>query len=425
MKLDRCLIYALIVSIFLYTPANWAFAKQMNIWGKKVDIGGFIELDKHFALDEEKKGRDNTFVRAQPELKSDISNNIFVLASLDLRFYDFPKAEGRWVEDLEVEYPIDISFWEAYVELNGTLSENIDLKLGKQRIAWGAADKINPTDNLNPDDFSDFFGFEEKIPNWAAKATYYLDDFNLVGVWVPFMEPVLLPRGGATTFFGEDAYSLETPGRQIENGMFAIKLSGFMFNSDFSFSYFRGWDDLPLEIGRDTNDKLIAGFSKLQAVGMDFATEYRSVGYWAEGAVFFPEEIKSKGDTILSNDPYFPLVVGVDYTFKSGIYLNAQYVHGFPTERGRSYLHDYLVMRLEKKFLNDELNISIGGAVETPNLDEAGEKIGAGFFPEIEYSPVDNLTFALGAYILGGKSSTLLGAYKTSDEVYFRMRIDF
>lgn len=425
MRLGKCLIYALTISVFLYILTGLAFAKQMPIGAKEIDIGGFLKLDKHFSLDEGKLHRGNTFVKSRLELKSDISDNTFAFSSLDLRFYHFPKAAGRLVKDLEAGYPIDISLWEAYVELYGVLSENIDLKFGKQRINWGRADKIQPTDNLNPDDFTNFFGFEEKLPNWAAKATYYFGDFNLSGVWVPFMEPVLFPRGGVKTFFAEDAYSLKTPGRQIENGMFALKLSGSAFNGDFSLSYFRGWDDLPVEIGRSADDNLIAGFSKLQVIGMDFATEYRSVGYWAEGAINFAEEVKSEGNTMLSNDPYFAYVLGMDYTFKNGIYLNAQYVHGFPTQRGRGYLSDYLVVRLEKKFLNDELNISISGAVESPDLDEANEKIGVGFFPEVEYSPVDNLTFTLGAYILDGKSSTLLGSYKDSDEVYFKIRIDF
>ena len=39
---------------------------------------------------------------------------------------------------------------EAYVQLYGFLTKNLDVTIGRQLIVWGTADKLNPTDNLNP-----------------------------------------------------------------------------------------------------------------------------------------------------------------------------------------------------------------------------------------------------------------------------------
>ena len=93
--------------------------------------------------------------------------------------------------------------WKAYVSLFGFLFDNLDLKIGKQRISWDTADKLNQTDNLNPKDFSDLNNFAEKIPSWAVKASYDLGDYNLTAVWLLNFEHVLLPRNGTSLFLGD------------------------------------------------------------------------------------------------------------------------------------------------------------------------------------------------------------------------------
>jgi hypothetical protein len=51
--------------------------------------------------------------------------------------------------------PYNFEIREAYVQLYGFPNKNIDIKIGRQRIAWGTADLVNPTDNLNPYDLED------------------------------------------------------------------------------------------------------------------------------------------------------------------------------------------------------------------------------------------------------------------------------
>jgi len=43
------------------------------------------------------------------------------------------------------------------------LTSTLDIRIGRQRIAWGTADKLNPTDNLNPDDLEDIFDFGKHL----------------------------------------------------------------------------------------------------------------------------------------------------------------------------------------------------------------------------------------------------------------------
>ncbi len=72
--------------------------------------------------------------------------------------------------------PYNLEIREAYVELYGFLSKNLDVKIGKQRIAWGTADKLNPTDNLNPYDLEDVLDFGRHRGSFALNLNYYLSN---------------------------------------------------------------------------------------------------------------------------------------------------------------------------------------------------------------------------------------------------------
>lgn len=50
---------------------------------------------------------------------------------------------------------------------------------------------------------------------------------------------------------------VEVPARTLENGMFALKLSDTAFNLDYSLSYFKGFDDIPIQL--DASDGLFDG----------------------------------------------------------------------------------------------------------------------------------------------------------------------
>jgi len=67
---------------------------------------------------------------------------------------------------------------------------------------------------------------------------------------------------------------------------------------------------------------------------MDIAGEILSAGFWAELAYTIPEDMEAFAFNErfpLFEGPYFKYILGLDYTadIGTGIYLNAQYLHGF------------------------------------------------------------------------------------------------
>jgi hypothetical protein len=393
--------------------------------GEGIDFQGFVKFDKRINVSDGVSNGD-TFGKLRLEAKYDLSTDIFSLISAEGRYYDLPMLEDLpFVDTIESDYPLDILLWEAYFEFSQFISENLDLKIGKQRIVWGTADLLNPTDNLNPNDLTDLLDFGAKIPSLALRASYYLGDNTITGVWIPFFEPALFPRGGIASLLGQLPASVDEPARTIENGMFGLKFSGAMFNLDYSLSYFKGFDDIPIPVKVDPLTGLVMGFPEMQVLGLDFAGEFRSVGFWGETALTFPEEIKIGPNVLLSDEPYLKYTIGMDYTFKNGIYLEAQYAHGFFIERGKGNLSHLLLVNIERNFLNDDLTLSLYGGPAVEDLDNLKDSYGTILVPEASYRPYDNLELSMRLYLFDGKSGTLFGNLKNHDQISFEVKRSF
>ena len=430
--------------IFGFWTLALLLAPLANVRAQELRFSGFLQLDKRFNVSGDSIATLDFYNRFRLEMAVGLNEQLYMFSSLDFRFYDLPRASTlAGLENLDQVFPTDLSLWEAYVDIFGFLTPDLDIRAGKQRIAWGTADRLNPTDNLNPDDFSDLVNFTEKIPTWAIKANYYLGDFTLTGVWLPALTPMLLPRSGATLFLSDPAAafqdSLLLPGQELKNSMLAFKLSSRLGIWDYSVSYFYGYDDIPIlrgvnvALSPENSTTLELGFPKMQVIGLDFAAELGGIGVWGEGAVFFPEEVVSQariGDVVyptveLDGKPYFKFTVGGDYTFPGGIYVNAQWMHGFFTERGASELHDYFFLQTEKKLFRDKVKLLLAGGGEVADWSRIGETFGYGVFPEIAYLAIDNLELALGTFIVGGKPATLFGAWKETSQTYLRFKVNF
>ena len=454
------------ISIFLYLPMLLVVSILISprLCIGEVDISGNLKLDKRFLITDSVRIADYPYHELNLKLKLNPSQNLSLHSSLKLRLWDQNLASSSAdLIALSSNYPYELSLWEAYVDLYSFVFNELDLRIGKQRIAWGTADKLNPTDNLNPDDFSDPLNFGEKVPTEAVYATYYItDEYNLDVIWLPLFKPVLLPRGEFPLFgdeptlplpqgtnLTESADHLTFPDRKPENSMYATKFSGTIMNLDFSLSYFRGYDDMPIAnrlvvtpvdtVGNVKLDSYL-GFPKLQAVGFDWAGELYSIGLWGEVTVFLPEEVKMEiempnpadplnpiiqNTTILSDDHYVKFTLGGDYTFKNGIYINTQWMHGFFTERGKDKLEDYCLAGIEKKFMNDEIKLVLTGVLEIKDLENIKENYGTAIIPEVSFAPTDNVNLSLGAFFLNGRLGTLFGTWKDQDQIYLKTEVNF
>lgn len=426
----------------------------------QVEIGGYIRTDNRIRL-----GGEHRFTWNENQLDLNVEASV----SENAQFYGEFMVRGFGLSDAERSselqrkekdrvQPWGMELKEAYIDLYGFITGRLDLRIGRQRIAWGTADKINPTDNLNPDDLEDPLDFGRKLGTNALQATCYIGEYTLTGVYIPVFTPAVLPPPDWSFTSGSapplpPGMSLRRISDQVrlpdrtpqESSMVGLKAAKNFFEYDFSLSYFYGRDDLPIATKVDLTpvDSTIVDvtttlcFPRMQVIGLDMAGAIGDIGIWAEGTVSLPEEVETEviipteggvvtqRMTALKDEAYFKGVIGGDYTFKNGIYINGQYIHGFPMERGRDTLEDYFILAVEKKFLNDELKLRLAGFVEIKDFEEAAESYAAALLPEVSCYPFDSIEIILGSYVIEGKRGTTFGDFKKNDELYLKCKMSF
>ncbi|MFA5194875.1 MAG: hypothetical protein WC401_03650 [Bacteroidales bacterium] len=455
----------------------------------KLSVFGYIQTDDRLKFYGGKLNHQEYRLDVKLEYKPFERGKLF--AEVWLRSYKFPEIYN--ISDLSEKKKVlnfDADIREAYFDIYGLFTKNLDIRIGRQRIAWGTADKLNPTDNLNPYDMEDIWDFGRHLGSNAIKLTYYAGSFTFTGVAIPWFTPAVLPNSEWTAAYmpsfeipeklvdtsfisgvalpiyltpGNISDTLVLPQRTIKHyPSFGLKAQKSIGNFNISLSYSYGRDALPLPTEMSTTltidtfmlapelraDATIdirtkVEFPVMKVIGLDFAGSVKGIGIWGEAACFLPQKNYMKRylhytlygvtiDSVLSdslvldNKPYVKFVVGLDYTFRHGFYLNFQYLHGFVNERGPKELNDYYILAFEWTSDNGKLKIGIlNGGIQVNNYKKINSNFAWIYMPEISYKPMDNAELILGAHLLDGSPTTSFGKVTKNDDIYLKLRYSF
>jgi hypothetical protein len=434
---------------------------------RKLKLSGELLTDERFLLKEH-----NDWVwnenRLTLNLVKNITKNSRFHSEVWLRNIGLPKlTTSSDLYNKGIVDPYNLEIREAYVQINGFLTDKLDVAIGRQRIAWGTGDKLNPTDNLNPYDMEDLLDFGRHRGSDAINLNYYFNNnFSMQGVFIPFFAPANMPigilsdalnpgmelpqgiilRGYADTLLMPH----HSPGQSSVSG---LKFKGFARGVDFSVSYVWGIDGLPFNTrntflpvdtfgGININSQL--SFSRTHIIGADMATSLGGVGFWAEAALFVPEK-----NIVMTNDlsafypispvpvthdslildktkPYLKFIAGVDYFFTDGSYFNFQYLHGFIHERGNKNLNDYFFLQYEKKFFNEKLKIApIGGGFIVSDWKEIKRNYALVYMPQLTYKATENTEITVSTVIFNGKGDSFFANLKDFNMFMFKVKYSF
>lgn len=228
------------------------------------------------------------------------------------------------------------------------IAPGLDIKIGRQIVQWGVADKFNPTNNINPDDLEDRPLFNEPIANQMLVIDYsrWEDKLQLQAIWVPIFYPALLPPSASNAlkdprspvpfarqqqqddltfvqdwldvnraFVPEVFATVKTPQPHVRNSQGAFKIASALGEVDISASYYYGFHDIPLPVEATSETTLPEGtqladlpieervpgccfrsdvtliYPRMHVIGFDFATQIpwlKDMGFWAETGIFVP-----------------------------------------------------------------------------------------------------------------------------------------
>jgi hypothetical protein len=446
---------------------------------------GYMQTDDRLDLND---AREFTWQEYRFDLRSDlkVQRKARFFSEVWVRDIGFPQL--NYYSELQKSssvLPMDLSLRKAYVEIYDAAIPSLDLSIGRQRFVWGTADKINPTDNLNPDDLEDIWDMGRHIGSDGIQAKYYLGKVTLSAVFIPFFRPAVLPAGAAAAAIKPKLPDM--PGMSIhsvidtlifpalkpaESSSGAIKTAIHFTGFDASISYTYCRDDIPVLTGlalvpqaqsrsqadidlRDGTVEIKEArstylFPRLHIAGVDLAGMIGRLGFWGEAAMYLPEkriDMKTSfqgNDTVtqvfqsmhgissslysqqasISGDPYIKFAAGIDCTLPWNMYFNVQYVHGFVHERGDS-LEDYMFFNADWNFFNNKLKISPFGVIlEIKNYGDFANSYAVVDQPQIAWLPVENAEIAVGVRLIDASSGTYFGNFK-NNEAFLRIKYGF
>jgi hypothetical protein len=344
---------------------------------------------------------------------------------------------------------------EAFVDLK---FGRLDVRAGRQIIAWGRADGVNPTDTLSGQDLTLLVpdDVDRRLGTTAVRASYYVGDVSLTGVWLPefrgheFALPAPPP---GVAFVREDD---QWPGDQR-----AVRVEQTGRAVDWSVSYFHGKDMAP-DLGADfaaaglqarsqrQTPRILVSHHRVRVFGADMTANLGRFGLRAEGAFVATED--SHGSDPFIKNPFVFVVAGTDRTWGGLLNLNVQYLCRYLLDNPEPGLTSTIhqgggtaadgefgsIVATQQAILNTQTRRTQHGASfriaykwlhETLEAELAaatyGAPQGATVRPKVVYAVTDDWKVIAGAEIFRGETASLFGLLRANSGGYLEARWSF
>jgi hypothetical protein len=327
---------------------------------------------------------------------------------------------------------------EAYVRIHFSRA---DLSLGKQIVAWGRADGLNPTDNLTPRDYTVMLPFEDDQRFGTPSAKLHLlltQEHTLTLFAAPFFEPsrIPLPSGGL------DLTEIR-PATTPSNTAVGVKLDKAGEGFDWSVSYFRGFALLPglrPALDATANDPAVElHYDRITVFGADFARNFGRFGF--RGEMAYVDTADDSGTNPAIRNPFLHSIVGVDRTFYDNLNVNLQFFqrrvinHRDPGAFTDALMANVATLntlinaqedpvsngisfRISNQWLNDTLEAEIFAAINVTRDNSF-------LRPLITYAFSDHWKGTLGAELYFGDADTQYGSQKENRGAFLELRYGF
>lgn len=325
-------------------------------------FSGWISSDMRFRVLGEERAPPNPVPSQWSILKNGFSRNENrIRAALNLRIGDkirgvadtelllFGFSDLSDIDSTTLRNRVDPYYLEvhaAFIDINnlfGDVIPRFDLRIGRQTVPWGAADKFNPISNLNTLDLSDPLQFGRALANNMIRADWNpIGDLTFTAVLVPVFRPAQLPRTAPVALLDplrpapvsnqgirsalDDERAIYVPlydpvtgtylpsGRTLtitadvlapeitaSNMQFGFRATTKVKEQDIGISYYHGRFGIPVpawSISTGTLDnnltQTLLVYPKMDVLGLEMAGSIErlgGLGYWAEAAVIFPGEV--------------------------------------------------------------------------------------------------------------------------------------
>ena len=312
----------------------------------------------------------------------------------------------------------------------------LELRAGRQVIAWGRADGINPTDNLTGQDLTLLApeDSDRRLGATAVRASYYVGDLSATVIWLPEFRGhrVPLPLHVGSAMPPAERWALQPLALRLEQTGRAV---------DWSISAFRGRDLSP-DLGvREDGGTLRPSVTHhtVRVIGADAAGNVGRYALRAEAAYMDTDD--GRGVEPFTKNPFFDLVAGGDRTFHERLNVNAQYLFRYvtrftgATDPGGEIAR--VVAAEQASFSGQNRRTRHGASIRVSNqwLHDTveGEVAAAGYVaphgltlrPKVTYAVTDRFKVLAGGELYRGEASSLFGILGENSGGYLEARWSF
>lgn len=314
-----------------------------------------------------------------------------------------------------------------------------DFRLGKQHVVWGEMVGLFFADVVSARDMREFILPEfdmMRIPQWAARAEYFNDDFHAEFLWIPvasydkigkpgaeFFPYQVVPPGASVIYRNEDR-----PARSIGNSNYGIRLStlkagwdisGFAYSSmDVSPTFYRDALSIPgTYIYQARHDRIHQYGGTVAKDFGDIVLKGEMV--YTRGRQF--AVLRASDDNGVVPQNTLDWALGLDFNLPADTRFNAQLFQ-------RQYdSHDPdLIADKRENGISLLLNHKFGDKLEAQALWISSlNRTDWLFRPRVTWNFERNWRLAVGADIFKGPPLGLFGRYDGQDRVYSEVRYSF
>ncbi len=317
---------------------------------------------------------------------------------------------------------------------------NWEFRLGRQHVVWGEVVGLFFADVVSAKDMREFIlpDFDVlRIPQWAARAEYFKDDFHAELLWIPvatynetgkpganFFPALPTPPGIASQFKNEIR-----PTRNLNNTNYGLRLSTLKNGWDVSGFYYSSVDAAPtfyrsIVTAPQTTFVYEARHDRIDQIGGTFAKDFGSFvlkgeGVYTHGRQFNVTSVTDTDGVVPQNT--LDWVAGLDFPLPADTRFNVQFY-----QRAFFNHNPNIIPSKHENGFSLLLNGKLTNHIEAQALWIASlNRTDWLLRPSLTWAVEKNLRLRLGLDIFKGQALGLFGQYNNQDRAYTELRYSF
>lgn len=407
--------------------------KALSLW-QQLGVNGFAELRLGQRIREPIEQKDASLA----ELRLALEKSLYLeqgtaKITIDLLFDDVSQSQHNDLEAGSGWLDLREAWWRQ------SLSDSIDMKVGRQILTWGVGDLVFIND-LFPKDWQSFLaGRDEqylKAPSDALRMGFYSDAINVNLVYTPRFDSDRSVNGSRLSYYSpisdeivgnQHVVMTDKPDRIWQEDEWALRVYRQFSSVELSAYAYRGYWKSPAGFNPST---MQASYPALQVLGSSARFAFNRGIISAEMGYYDSLDDTAGTNPWVNNSEWRGLIayerdVAKNTTLAVQYYLEVLQDYAAYREslmEGASYRDEYrhlLSMRFTRLALSQQLTMSVF-AFYSPSDNDSYLR------PKIMYKATDNFRIEAGMNVFAGKNSeTFFRQFESNSNSYLALRYSF